>query len=89
MNDFQRCHLAAPVSACPAKAVELFYVTHPQAARSLLGPFLSEADAECGRLVMRSAGAMVTSALVDELTYWHAVNNGRVARLFAGRLQHD
>lgn len=43
-------------SACPNKATELFYVTHPKAPKALLGPFLSQADAECGRVVMRSAG---------------------------------
>jgi hypothetical protein len=74
-------------SACPKKATELFYVSHPRAERALLGPFLSQADAECGRVVLRSAEAMVTTCLVeslDELTYWHAVNNGQVCRAFTG-----
>lgn len=74
-------------SACPKKATELFYVSHPKADRALLGPFLSQADAECGRVVLRSAEAVVTACLVDsldELTYWHAVNNGQVCRSFAG-----
>lgn len=74
-------------SACPKKATELFYVTHPKAERALLGPFLSQADAECGRVVLRSSEAVVTACLVDsldELTYWHAVNNGQVCRAFAG-----
>lgn len=74
-------------SACPKKAIELFYVSHPKAERALLGPFLSQADAECGRVVLRSADAVVTACLVeslDELTYWHAVNNGQVCRAFAG-----
>ncbi|POG04166.1 hypothetical protein BGP82_23210 [Pseudomonas putida] len=74
-------------SACPKKATELFYVSHPKGERALLGPFLSRADAECGRVVMRSADAVVTSSLIeslDELTYWHAVNNGQVCRAFAG-----
>lgn len=74
-------------SACPKKATELFYVSHPKAERALLGPFLSQADAECGRVVLRSAEAVVTACLVeslDELTYWHAVNNGQVCRAFAG-----
>ncbi|MFJ4372722.1 hypothetical protein ACIP1T_08885 [Pseudomonas japonica] len=73
-------------SACLKKATELFYVSHPKAERALLGPFLSQADAECGRVVMRSADAVVTSSLIDsldELTYWHAVNNGQVCRTFA------
>ncbi|KTC23178.1 hypothetical protein AO392_00245 [Pseudomonas putida] len=74
-------------SACLKKATELFYVTHPKASRAVLGPFLSQADAECGRVVLRSADAMMTACLVDaldELTYWHAVNNGQVCRAFAG-----
>ncbi|KAF0255599.1 hypothetical protein [Pseudomonas putida] len=74
-------------SACPNKATELFYVSHPKADRALLGPFLSQPDAECGRVVLRSPDAVVTSCLVeslDKLTYWHAVNNGQVCRAFAG-----
>jgi len=74
-------------SACPKKANELFYVTHPKAPKALLGPFLSKADAECGRVVMRSADAQVTACLVDsidDITHWHAINNGRVCRAFAG-----
>lgn len=74
-------------SACPKKATELFYVSHPKIERDLLGPFLSQADAECGRAVLRSADAVVTACLIDsldELTYWHAVNNGQVCRAFAG-----
>ncbi|AZE19439.1 hypothetical protein C4K09_5004 [Pseudomonas chlororaphis subsp. aureofaciens] len=78
---------ASTGSACPKKANELFYVTHPKAPKALLGPFLSKADAECGRVVMRSADAQVTACLVDsidDITHWHAVNNGRVCRAFAG-----
>lgn len=74
-------------SACPEKATELFYVTHPKAPKALLGPFLSQADAECGRVVMRSAGAQVTACLVDsidELARWHTINNGQIVRAFAG-----
>lgn len=74
-------------SACPKKATELFYLTHPKVTKALLGPFLTEADAECGRVVMRSTEAQVTACLVDaidEFTYWHAVNNGRICRAFAG-----
>jgi hypothetical protein len=73
-------------SACPKKAAELFYVTHPKVPKALLGPFLTEADAECGRAVMRSADAVVTACLVDSIdniTHWHAMNNGRVCRAFA------
>ena len=74
-------------SACPNKATELFYVTHTRAPKALLGPFLTQADAECGRVVMRSAGAQVTACLVDgidDITRWHGVNNGQVCRAFAG-----
>ncbi|MBF4557169.1 hypothetical protein H7698_13880 [Pseudomonas sp. p50] len=77
---------ASTESACPKKATELFYVTHPKVPKALLGPFLTEADAECGRVVMRSAGAQVTACLVDsidDITHWHGVNNGQVCRAFA------
>lgn len=78
---------ASTGSACLKKATELFYVTHPKAPKALLGPFLNEADAECGRVVMRSDGAQVTGCLVDaidDITRWHGVNNGNVCRAFAG-----
>ncbi len=74
-------------SACPNKATELFYVTHTRAPKALLGPFLTQADAECGRVVMRSAATNVTACLVDainELARWHAINNGQIVRAFAG-----
>ena len=79
-------------SACPKKATELFYVSHPKAERALLGQFLSKADAECGRVVLRSSEATVTACLVeslDELTYWHAANNGQVCRAFAGAVSTE
>ena len=78
---------ASTGSACLKKAAELFDVTHPKVPKALLGPFLTEADAECGRVVMRSAGAQVTACLVefvDEFAHRHAVNNGQVMRAFAG-----
>ncbi|WP_348748606.1 hypothetical protein [Pseudomonas rhodesiae] len=78
---------ASTGSAYLKKATELFYVTHPKVPKALLGPFLSEADAECGRVVMRSADAKVTACLVDgidDITHWHGVNNGQVCRAFAG-----
>lgn len=87
MTNFQQRRAALRDSFIPKKATELWYVTHPKAERALLGPFLSQADAECGRVVLRSADAVVTSSLVeslDDLTYWHAVNNGQVCRAFAG-----
>jgi hypothetical protein len=86
MNN-QTCKTAGKPKACPEKVAELFYVTHPKAPKALLGPFLTETDAECGRVVMRSADAVVTACLIDsldDLTYWHAVNNGQVVRAFAG-----
>lgn len=78
-------------SACLKKVTELFYVTHPKVPKALLGPFLTEADAECGRVVMRSAATQITVRLVDvidEFTRGHGVNNGRVCRAFAGRASH-
>ena len=78
---------ASTGSACLKKATELFYITHPKVPKALLGPFLTEADAECGRVVMHSAGAQVTACLVDsidDITHWHCVNNGQVCRAFAG-----
>lgn len=78
---------ASTGSACPKKATELWFVTHPTVPKALLGPFLSKADAECGRVVMHIAGAHVTACLVDgidDITRWHGVNNGQVCRAFAG-----
>ena len=86
MNN-QTCKNAGTPKACPKKTTELFFVTHPKAPKALLGPFLSEADAECGRVVMRSSEAQVTACLVDsidDITRWHGVNNGQVCRAFAG-----
>ncbi|AHF66012.1 hypothetical protein [Pseudomonas cichorii] len=79
--------LAPTGSACLKKANELFFVVHPKVPKPLLGPFLTAADAECGRVVIRSAGAVVESrpaAWIDDTTHWHAVNNGQVCRVFAG-----
>lgn len=87
MTNFQQRRAALTDSFDPKKAIELWYVTPPKAERALLGPFLSQVDAECGCVVLRSADAVVTACLVaslDELTYWHAVNNGQVCRAFAG-----
>lgn len=86
MNN-QTCNTVGALPACPKKATEPWYITHPKAPKALLGPFLSQADAECGRVVMRSADAVVTACLIDsldDLTHWHATNNGRVCRAFAG-----
>ncbi|MNE76626.1 hypothetical protein D3C80_1728700 [compost metagenome] len=55
--------------------------------KALLGPFMTGADAECGRVVTRSALAQVTACLVEfvgEFVHRHAVNNGHVMRAFAG-----
>lgn len=92
MTSFQQRFAALTGSACPKKATELFYVSHPKAERALLGPFLSQADAECGCVVLRSADALVTACLVeslDEMTYWHATNNGQVCRAFAGAVSTE
>jgi len=81
------CKKAGTPKACPKKVTKLWYVTHPKVPKALLGPFMTETDAECGRVVMRSADALVTACLIDsldDLTYWHAVNNGRICRVFAG-----
>jgi len=86
MNN-QTCKTAGTPKACPKKATELFYVTHPKVPKALLGPFLTEADAEAGRIVMRSTDAVVTACMVDsidDITRWHGVNNGQVCRAFAG-----
>lgn len=87
MTDLKQRRDALAGSLTPKKATELFYVTHPKVPKALLGPFLTQADAECGRVVMRSADALVTACLVDsidDITHWHAMNNGRVCRAFAG-----
>lgn len=87
MTNYPTCKNSGTPKACPESATELFFVTTPKAAKALLGPFLSEAHAEFGRLVMRNPDAVVTSALVehlDELTRWMAINNGEVMRHFAG-----
>ena len=81
------CKKAGKPKACPKKVTDLFYVTHPKAPRPLMGPFLAEADAECGRVIMRSTDAMVTTCPVgsiDDITHRHAANNGRICRAFAG-----
>ena len=86
MNN-QTCKLAGKPKACLKKVTELFFVTHSKAPKPLMGPFLTESDAECGRVVMRSPGALVTSSQVeslDEPTYWRCMNNGSIARKFAG-----
>lgn len=78
---------ASTGSACLKKVTELFFVKHPKAPKPLMGPFLTESDAECGRVVMRSPGAQVTSSQVeslDEPTYWRCMNNGAIVRTFAG-----
>lgn len=78
---------ASTGSACLKKVTELFYVTHPKASRDVLGPFLTQSDAECGRVVLRSADATVSArpvSAIDKMTRWQAVNNGYVCRVFAG-----
>lgn len=72
----------------PEKTAELFFVTHPKADKPLFGPFLSCDDAECGRLAIRSPGAVVEACQVDcldELTRIRAEAHGRVMRAFIDR----
>lgn len=72
-------------SAGPEKVIVLFFVTHPKVAKPLFGPFLSRDDAECGRLAIRSAGAVVEVREVDsldELTRIRAEAHGQVLRAF-------
>ncbi|MNP23295.1 hypothetical protein [Pseudomonas sp. BF-R-24] len=85
------CKKAGTPKSCPKKAKELFYLCHPKVVKALLGPFLTKADAETGRVIMRSAYAVVTACLVDsidDITYLHALNNGRVCQAFAGADHH-
>lgn len=87
MTNFQQCLVALTGSACLGKVTELFFVTHPKVAKPLMGPFLTASEAECGRVVMRSPEALVTSSQVeslDEQTYWRCMNNVAIARTFAG-----
>ncbi len=85
------CKKAGTQKTCPKKATELFYAPPPKAPKALPRPFLTEADDECSRLVvMRSADALVTACLVDsldDLSNWHAVNNGRICQAFAGAVK--
>ncbi|KQQ65553.1 hypothetical protein ASF84_25015 [Pseudomonas sp. Leaf127] len=79
--------LAPTGSACLKKATELFFIVHPKVAKPLLGPFLTRADAECARVVIRSAGAAVEARqvfAVDDFIRGHAVNNGWVCRALLG-----
>jgi hypothetical protein len=87
---FENGALAPTGSACLKKASTLFFVSHPKCAKPLLGPFLTAADAECGRRVIRSDDAAVTSsqAEVDHFTKLHADNNGRICRAFAGDIKN-
>jgi Iap family predicted aminopeptidase len=85
------CKKAGTPKACPKNAKELFYLCHPKVVKALSGPFLTEADAEAGVVMMRSADAVVTACLVDsidDITYLHALNNRRVCRAFAGADRH-
>jgi len=90
MTTFQQRLAALTGSACPKKVATLFYVTHPQGSRTLLGPFLSEADALHGVVVLRSPGAVVEArtAPLDDIARWHAWNNGAICRAFAQGVAH-
>lgn len=83
----QTCETAGTPPACQKKSTELFYVAYPKAPKASLRPFVTKADAECDRLVIRSADAVVTACLIDsldDLPYWHAVNNGKICLTFTG-----
>lgn len=83
----QNSALALTGSACPEKAIELFYVTRYAAICELSGPYLTEDDAKLSLASMLSAEAVVsrrTLALLDDRTYRLAVHNGIVVRAFAG-----
>lgn len=90
MTTFQQRPVALTGSACPENVTPLFYVTHPKASRALLGPFLSEADALHGVTVLRSPSAVVEArtAPLDDMTRWHAWNNGAICRAFAQGVAH-
>lgn len=90
MTTFQQRPVALTGSACPENVATLFYVTHPKASRTLLGPFLSEADALHGVTVIRSAGAQVEARTVplDDVARWHAQNNGDICRALAQGVTH-
>ena len=86
----QKGAFAPAGSACLKTAITLFFVRHPKCEKPLLGPFLTSEDAECGRQVMRSEHATVTSSQVevDHLTRWRAESNGEVVRAFAGDINN-
>jgi hypothetical protein len=86
----KKSELSDAAPACSKKVTELFFVSHPKCPKPLLGPFLTAADAECGRQVMRSEDAFVTSSQVeiDHFTQWQADNNGRICRAFAGDIKN-
>ena len=78
---------ASTGSACLKKAIELFFVVHPKVTKPLLVPFLTAADAECGRFIIRSEEAFVearTVVSIENVIRGHAVNNGRVCRVLLG-----
>ena len=80
-------------SACLKTPTRLFYVTHPKAAKPLLGPFLSKAEAALGLEVMRSPDAVITVVQIpalDATTLRRAEHNANTCRCFLKRRDwHD
>lgn len=86
MTNHLTCKISRTPKACPEEVTELYFVSHPRASKAVLGPFLSEADADSARRVLRNPSAMITSSLVehlDKLSHWLAINNGQLMRYFA------
>lgn len=73
--------------ACLKKAIELFFVIHPNVHQPLLGSFLTATEAECACGLIGSADATVEAHIVDstdDLIHGHRIKNGRVSRVFLG-----
>ncbi|GAB7533668.1 hypothetical protein PS3A_60850 [Pseudomonas sp. 3A(2025)] len=79
--------LAPTESACPKNTIDLFFVVHSKVSQPLLGPFPTAIDAECARLLIGCADAVVERRAVtssDDFIHGHSVKNGKVQRVFIG-----
>lgn len=80
----------APAStdpACLKKAIELFFVIHPNAHQPLLGPFQTATEAECACGLISSPDATVEARTVDstdDFIHGHRIKNAQVSRVFLG-----
>lgn len=86
MNIYQERINALTGAACQKKATELFYITHPLANNAVLGPFLTQSDAECACRLLHDDQVSVTAVLIDQISgtaAWQAKNNGQVIRAMA------